>query len=162
MAKFVSVLGKFIPAKESCSMVNTFGKTITSEFIVGPDGSNTVKPGENFLYNGPNREAVRKLKEQGSEYLGRDFRHHPEFLQAVRNMGFNNPEEYLKMIGFDEKAEYNKQMEKVVELTSEKNPNRKEEAYMLAGGQDRSGEAANNYIGGFGAERLRPVGELKK
>jgi hypothetical protein len=159
MAKYVSVLGKWSPRKETAQMKNTFGKTITSDMIIGPDGSHTVKEGQVFIYNGPDREAIKMLKEAGTDTLGRDFRHDPEFLQAVRNMGFNGVDEYLKWIGFSEKEEFKKQMDLVSELATGKK-DVQNEILELAGGRDFTGNKSNSFIGGFGPERLRSPEEL--
>ena len=105
MGNFVSVLGEWKPAKEVVSMVNNFGKTIKSPLIIGPDGKHEALKGEVFIYKGPDREAVKMLKEEGVESLGQCFKNNPEFLQSIRNMGFNNIEEYFKQIGFDEGKE---------------------------------------------------------
>lgn len=157
---FVSVMGKWFPRKESAMMTNTFGKVLESDFITAKDGSHRVEPGENFLYNGPNREAVKMLKADGVDFLGRDFKTDPEFLQAVRTMGFNNYKEYLEHFGFNEKEEIKKQMELVHEL-ADKTPKLKDEIVELAGGRDFTGNKANNFIGGFGPERLRSPNEIK-
>jgi general stress protein YciG len=160
MPNFVSVGGVWKPRKESAMMTNTFGKTIESEFITASDGSHVVKPGENFLYNGPDREAVKKIKEEGEQ--GRHFKNDPEFLQAVRNMGFNNVEEYLKHIGYNEKSDKEKQ-EKLIGITNaHEDPKKVEEILVLAGGKDMSGNKSNDVIGGFGPERLRSPEEITK
>jgi hypothetical protein len=160
MPNFVSVLGKWLPRKEVVTLTNTFGKTLTSDLIVGPSGSHTVKVGEVFIYSGPNREAVKMLKADGVDFLGRDFRTDPEFLQAVRNMGFQSVKEYLKWMGFEEEKEIAKQMALVDVLCQEK-PETQAEILELAGGRDFTGNKANNFIGGFGPERLRSADEVK-
>lgn len=159
--KFVSVLGKWLPRKETVTLTNTYGRTLTSDMIVGPDGKHTVKEGEVFIYNGPNREAVKMLKADGVDFLGKDFRRDTEFLQAIRNMGFNNVKEYLKWMGFEEEIEVEKQMALVDTLCQDK-PEKKDEIVELAGGRDFTGNKANNFIGGFGPERLRSAGEVKQ
>ena len=160
MSKFVSVLGKWIPAIEEAHMENTFGKEITSEFITAADGSHTVKEGEKFIYRGPNREAVKVLKEMGEDSLGRDFRTDPEFLQAVRNLGYNNPEEYLKSIGFEESSEKQKQEDLALILDAVKDKKKTREILEIAGGRDFTGNRENTAIGGFGPERVRSPEEL--
>ncbi len=162
MSKFVSVLGKWIPAMETANMVNTFGKTIESEFIIGQDGTHVVKEGEKFIYKGPNREAVKMLKEMGEEHLGRDFREDPEFLQAVRNLGFNDKEQYLKSIGFDEEKSKKEQNDLALILDTVKNKAKTKEILEIAGGRDFTGNRENTAVGGFGPERVRRPDELTK
>lgn len=161
MPKFVSVMGKHYPAKEQVSMKNTFGKTIESDLVVGPDGSHTVKEGETFIYTGPNREAVKILKEMGEDTMGRDFRNDPEFLQSIRNMQYKDTKDYLKAIGFSEKETYDKQMS-LIDIISTGDKQKQKEIVELAGGKDFSGNKANDTIGGFGTERLRSPEELTK
>ncbi len=160
MSKSVSVLGKWVPAMEEVHMTNTFGKTIESEFITGSDGKHIVKEGEKFIYKGPNREAVKKLKEAGEDFMGRDFRTDPEFLQSLRNMGFNDVESYLKSIGFDEDGEKKKQEDLALILETVSNKKKTKEILEIAGGRDFSGNKENTAIGGFGPERVRKPGEL--
>lgn len=161
MAKFVSVLGKWYPAKEQASMKNTFGKTIESEFVVGPTGSHVVKEGEQFIYTGPNRAAVKVLKELGEETLGKDFRKDQQFMQAFRALGFNNADEYLKYLGFNEKETIEKQMS-MIDLLSTNDKKKQKEILEIAGGRDFTGNKENDVIGGFGDQRLRKPEELTK
>lgn len=160
MGEFVSVLGKWSPKRESAMMKNTFGKTIESQFITANDGSHVAKEGENFLYNGPDREAVKMLREQGVEYFGKDFRNDTEFIQATRNLGFNSVDDYLKHIGFNEKEYIEKQEKLAGSVVSHETPEQIDEVLELAGGRDFTGNKANNAIGGFGTERLRSPEEI--
>ena len=161
MAKFVSVMGKWYPAKEQATMKNTFGKTIESDLIVGPTGSHVVKEDELFIYTGPNREAVKMLKELGEDSLGNDFRKDPQFLQSVRNMGFNSVSEYLKNIGFNEKETFEEQMS-LIDIISSGDKVKQKEIIELAGGRDFTGNKMNDVIGGFGTEKLRSPAEITK
>lgn len=160
MAKFISIGGEWSPRIEQFSMENTFGKTIESDLIVGPDGSHKAKPGELFIYTGPDREAVKMLKEENLDFFGRNFKTDPEFLQATRNMGFNNPDEYLKMIGYKEEEEIEKQKKKAKVITKGGIKEVSEEVAYLAGGKDTSGNK-NDFIGGFGEQKLRKPSEAK-
>ena len=141
-------------------MVNTFGKTIESDLVIAPDGGHVVKEGENFLYNGPDREAVKVLKEQGVESLGKNFKTDPEFLQAVRNMGFNTVDDYLKHIGYDEKSEIEKQEKLTMIINKHESPEETDEILVMGGGKDMSGNKNNDAIGGFGPERIRTPDEI--
>jgi len=162
MPNFVSIRGKMFPAKESVSMTNTFGRTIESEFIIGPDGSHVAKEGEVFIYNGPDREAVKLLREQGVEYLGHDFKSDPEFLQSIRNMGFNDVDSYLKSIGYDEEKDIKKQENLLAIVNRHLPPKEVDEILVIGGGKDSSGNKANDTIGGFGPERIRKPEEITK
>jgi hypothetical protein len=160
---FVSKRGEWHPGKESCSMVNDFGRVIESEFITANDGSHKVGIGETFLYNGPDREAVKALKEAGVDHFGRDFSTHPEFLQACRNMGFNDYKDYLKVIGYNEEEENKKFDKKISIINRHSAPKRHAEAVMLAGGKEmvQGSTGENDLVGGFGPEKPRKMKDAK-
>jgi len=161
MAKFVSIGGEWSPRQESFSMTNTFGRTLSSNLIVGPDGSHEVKEGDLFIYTGPDREAVKMLKAENLDFFGRNFKTDPEFLQATRNMGFNSPADYLKQIGFDEEEEIKKQKKNAKKIVKGGIKKTADEVNYLAGGKDSTGNKENNFVGGFGAEKLRNAKEVK-
>lgn len=161
MPQFISIGGEWSPRVEQFSMVNTFGKTIESDLIVGPDGSHKVKEGEMFIYTGPDREAVKMLKEENLDFFGRNFKSDPEFIQATRNLGFNNPEDYLKNIGYNEEEEIAKQKKEAKIISKGGIKKTSEEVAYLAGGKDTSGNK-NDFIGGFGEQRLRKPSEAKQ
>lgn len=162
MPEFVSILGRQFPKHERLGLTNKSDKVIINEY--SNDGK-PIQPGEDFIYDGPDREAMRIIKQEGGKdatFLGEDFRDDPEFLQSCRNRGFNDVDEYLKNIGFDEKnsvEEGNKLIEKQVSHTPEEP---QEETLIMGGGQDRSGNIDNDSIGGFGDERVRPASEVRK
>lgn len=160
MAKFISIGGEWSPRVEQFSMTNTFGKVLESDLIVGPDGSHKVNPGEIFIYTGPDREAVKMLKAENLEFFGRNFKSDPEFLQATRNMGFNSPDEYLKMIGYKEEEVVEKQKKEAKVIKRGGIKKVAEEVAYLAGGKDTSGNK-NDFIGGFGEQKLRKPEEAK-
>jgi len=146
MSTFTSDEGVWHPAKEKVALTNHSGKTITL-----PDGTK-VKDGEPFIYSGPDRGALIELHERGEESLGSNFRTNPEFLQAIRNMGFQNVEEYLKSIGYDsesEKARF-KKISSVV--TKHELPKRAKMVKDMGGGQDTAGGGLDRW-GGFGEHK---------
>lgn len=159
MPTFVSNQGKWYPAKEMVGLTNV-GKTPIKY------KGRTINPGEPFVYKGPDREAVKMLHEAGEEHLGTDFRRDPEFLQAVRNMGFQSGEQgvkdYLDAIGYDEAKEKKKFEERASVVKSHELPKKAEEIRELGGGRDTTGNKNNDLIGGFGDERARPATESSK
>ena len=161
MAKWTSIAGEWYPRTESVPMKNTFGKEIESEFVISENGEHKVAEGENFIYKGPDREATKMLREIDEDHLGQDFMNHPEFLQSVRNMGYNNPKEYLKIIGYDKKTEDEKQKALASIINKHELPAKSKEIIELAGGKDFSGNKENNVIGGFGDQKLRKPSEAK-
>ena len=159
MAHFITdPKGKWHPAKEKIGLTNKSDKDMVYKGEVIP-------PGGPFVYDGPDREAVRMIKENGgvdAETLGDDFTTSPDFIQVTRNMGFNSVEEYLQFHGYD----YDKMLkdfeEKASSVKSHEEPKPLEETLIMGGGQDRSGNRDNDLIGGFGDERARSSKELKK
>ena len=154
MPNFVSDKGKWVPAKEKIGLTNKSNKDITYKGKV-------IKPGDPFIYDGPCREALKMLNETHEAHLGSDFRHDPEFMQAVRNMGFQNVAEYLLAIGYDEEADTKKAKEKMATIKAHEIPERVNEISIMGGGKDMAGGGLDT-IGGFGTERLRSPKEVKK
>ena len=108
MARFISVDGKWKPAKERTSLVNTGEEAIEAN-------DEQVQPGEDYIYIGDDRDALKILKESGGE-LGVDFRHDPDFLQRIRNIGCKEPEEFIRLYQGDinrAKANLEKEEKKV-------------------------------------------------
>lgn len=152
MPTFISKGGKWFPAKETVGLVNKSTKIIKYN---GQD----IQPGEPFVYKGADREALKMLHEQGVETLGSDFKNDPEFRQAVRNQGFENVEQYLKHIGYDEDGENARFTKTAEEVKSHDIPKKVKEIKTLAGGKDFSGNKDNDVIGGFGDMKLRSANE---
>ena len=137
MARFVSDEGVWSPSKEKVGLQNNSGKTITVN-------GKQILHGEPFIYEGPDRGALIELEDQGVTSFGESFRKHPEFLQAVRNQGFNNTDEYLKHLGYDE-AKAKKEIEKTsTKITSQDELTKRTKMVETMGG------GGKDYPGGFG------------
>ena len=158
MPQYTSCKGTWHPAKEQIGLVNK------SESEIEHNGKK-IKPGEHFIYEGPDREAIKELFIAKQETFGSDFRRDTEFLQSVRNMGFEAGEKgveaYLKFIGYDEEADDKKFKEEASVINRHTLPQRHKEILAMGGGNDTSG-AKQDVIGGFGDERERKTVELKK
>jgi len=159
MANFITdEKGRWHPAKEKIGLINKSDQDMSYKGEV-------IKPGDPFIYDGPDREAVRMIKEQGgvgAETLGEDFTTRPEFIQTTRNMGFNSVDEYLKFCGYDEAKFKENFQEKASSVKSHEEPVPLEETLIMGGGQDKSGNRDNDLIGGYGEPRLRKPSEVKK
>lgn len=147
MPSFVSFRGKLYPAKEMISLTNKSNKAIEYN-------GKLIQPGQPFIYEGPDREAVKELMLAGQEFLGQDFKNDPDFLQAVRNRGFNTVDEYLKHIGYDEAKDEKEFKAKASVINMHELPRRHAEIIALGGGKDTSG-GKQDTIGGFGDQKLR-------
>ena len=164
MPTFVSNCGKWEAAKEKINLIYKGKKSIPKEEL--PQGvtisGEFLNPGDPFIYDGPDREALRYLHSLGEDHLGMDFRHNPEFLQSVRNMNFNSVDEYLKWCGYDAAKEQARFQEKIAFVKSHEIPQRVEALEVLAGGRDYTG-SGNDTVGGFGEERLNsPTKKVRK
>lgn len=154
MPTFVSNKGKWYPAKEKIGLTNLSDKIIKYK-------GNSIKPGEPFVYSGPDREALKMLEKEGREHLGKDFRHDKEFLKAVRTMEFADVDSYLKYCGYDEEQDQ-RDFNKRAEVTKAHDiPKKVNEIRVMGGGKDYAGNK-NDVIGGFGEEKQRTPAELKK
>ena len=157
MPTFVSRMGKWYAGKEEIGLTNKGKDPIQWE-------GKTVNPGQPFIYRGPDREAVKVLNEANQESLGMDFRRDPEFLQAVRNMGFQSGEQgvadYLDMIGFDVEEHEKRFDEQISVVRRHELPEKVKEIKVIGGGKDTAGVKENDCIGGFGDQKVRPAKEL--
>lgn len=154
MSTFVSDEGVWRPANEKVGLVNKSDKVIINN-------GKEVQPGDPFVYEGPDRAAVEELEKEDEKTLGKDFRTDPEYLQATRNMGFNNPDEHLSQIGYDKEKAKSKFREKAKTTMAHEPPEKKEEVLAMGGGKDTSGEG-QDIVGGFGEQRVRSVNEVRK
>jgi hypothetical protein len=139
MPSYVSKGGVWYPTKEKVALKNYSKQTIknpsTDEKLKGEE----IKPGEDYIYAGPDRAALYELWQAKVENFGSDFRKDPEFLQACRNMGYSTYKQYLKDIGFDEEkmeADFKDNADKV---TLHELPQKVDAIDILAGGKDTSG-----------------------
>ena len=173
MATFISNKGEWHPAKESVGLIYVGDKTHKKEDL--PDSitisKDVLTKGDPFIYNGPDRDALKILEQDGQvvkvegkeiKVLGSDFRKDPEFLQAIRNQGFNSVKDYLKNLGYDEEADTKKFEEKAESVLAHEVPKRNKEIRIMGGGKNTAdGSADTDIIGGFGEERMRPASEVK-
>ena len=151
MPRFVSVLGKFFPAKERATLFNS-----KDEEIKNPSApysryhEETVPSKSPYIYEGPDRAAMFQLWKEGNlEYLGEDFRKSPEFLKLLRDFNFKSSKSYFDYIGYNIKLAEEKAMELAEKVTGHELPNKVEEIKKLGGGSDTSGQGNIRY-GGFG------------
>ncbi len=148
--KYVSKGGKWYPAKEKVALKNYSDKTIKNPSTDEKYKDEEIKPGEDYIYSGADRAALYELWQSKVETFGQDFRNNPEFLQAVRNMGYSNYKKYLKDIGFDEKKLEEDFAKKAEEVNTHELPKRIKALDNLAGGRDFSG-AGQDMKGAFGS-----------
>lgn len=171
MPTFVSDKGMWYAAKEKVGgLVYAGTKSIKKEdlpksiIIVG----DVLNPGDPFMYDGADREALKMLQRDGSDFkgeriMGQDFRHNLDFLQSTRTMGFQNVDEFLNFIGYSETEDENKFKERAERTKSHTLDKSVNAINVLAGGKDMANPGGDSeIIGGFGEERMRPAKEAKK
>jgi hypothetical protein len=108
MPTFISKGGEWYPAKEHAVLPHLSGT-------------------DREIYDGPDRAALLMLWQESGKpedalkcmtFLGSNFKSDPDFINRVRQLGFDNVDKYLAFIGYDEKKA-NAQAEKnMVTVTS--------------------------------------------
>ena len=139
MPSYVSNKGLWHPSKERVALKNYSDKAIQNPSSDEKLKDEVIQPGEDYIYSGPDRAALYELWKEKAETLGTDFRTNPDFLQAVRNMGYSSYKKYLKDIGFDEKKVDEKFKQTAEKITKHELPKRVKALDTLAGGRDFSG-----------------------
>jgi len=146
MPSFNSREGVWLAAKERVALHNYSGKT---KVINGKK----VKPGEPYIYEGDDRAALLEFHKAGVTQFGENFRTNTEFLQAIRNMGFDSVDKYLESIRYNSE-EVAKRFEKESAEITQHDIAKKVEAIQTLGGKDTaSGKVL--YKGGF--DEMFPV-----
>lgn len=142
MPNYVSVLGTLVPKKERVALRNNGNQA----FVYN---GKKIEPGEDFIYEGPDRAALIELHEKKVESLGGDYRLNIDFLTNVRNLGFSSPDEYLKFLGLDEAEMRKKAEEEASKVTLHELPKRVKAIEQMGGGDDMA-TGKILYKGGFG------------
>jgi len=161
--------GLLHPAKERVGLKNLSGKAIKIKQMAddGKEYTKTVKPGEDYIYEGPDRGAMlqwweengRPTAEQiaampeGAVTMGSPFQTNQEFMDFYAKyrqaFGFQNMGEFLTYLGYDE----NKQRERFKNLSQNLNlhelPDRVPEIKKVGGGDDRANPGKNIRAGGW-------------
>lgn len=150
MARYVSILGKTVPARERVILTNESTKTIINPSApYSKYAGEEVPSGGQFIYEGPDRRACFELWQAGVEHFGTDFRRSPEFLQMIRGLQFKDEKEYFDFMGINIKAEKAKAEEQADMVTMHELPAKVEAIKVLGGGKDFAGQGQDRY-GGFG------------
>lgn len=139
MPSYVSHKGVWHPQKERVALKNHSDKEIKNPSTDDKYKDEVIKPGEDYIYSGADRAALYELWQAKVENFGEDFRTNPEFLQAVRNMGYSSYKKYLTDIGFDEKKVDAKFKETAEKVNKHELPEKVKAIDTLAGGRDFSG-----------------------
>ncbi len=164
--------GLLHPAKERVGLKNLSGKPMKVKQIAddGKEFTMTVPPNGDYVYEGPDRSAMFQWWEEngkptyeqimampeGTVTMGSNFRQNDEFLKQYRLAreanGYQSVAEYLKDIGFDEKAAHEKFLKKASIIQLHSLPDRVPEIKKVGGGDDRANPGKNIRLGGFGEQ----------
>lgn len=134
MGSWVSKLGQWFPKQE---------------YFV----NQKAKPGENPVYQGPDRGAMEYLNEQGVESIGTPYNADGELVMRARQLGFKDVDEYLKVAvpgGFDKKAQLEKSEKEQQKLEVHETPERKNPTKFVGGGRDYANQGKDRF-GGIGS-----------
>lgn len=161
MSRFVSKDGVWYPGKERVSLKNLSGKILTNPSEEGSKfHGEEVQPGDDFIYEGPDRAAMYHLFKEKLDTLGQDFRQNPDMVGIARQFGYKSVDAYAKAVGYDaDKVEEDFKKNASV-MAKHELPKRAQETLIMGGGQDTSGSGAD-VIGGFGEQRVRPASEIE-
>jgi hypothetical protein len=160
VSNFVSKDGVWFPGKERVSLKNLSGKVLTNPSEEGSKYyGEQVQPGDDFIYEGPDRAAMFHLYKEKQDTLGQDFRQNPDMIGIARQFGFKNVDAYAKAMGYDKLKVEEDFLKKASVVAKHYLPTKAKEVLIMGGGQDSSGGGAD-IIGGFGEERVRPASEV--
>ena len=160
MSTFVSKDGVWYPGKERVSLKNISGKVLTNPSEKGSKYfGEEVQPGDDFIYEGPDRAAMFLLFKEKVETLGQDFRQNPDMIGIARQFGFKDVNAYAKAMGYDKAKVEEEFLKKASVIAKHDLPAKAKEVLIMGGGQDSSGGGVD-IIGGFGEERVRPASEV--
>jgi len=150
MPNYVSKDGIWHPSKERVALKNNSATVIKNPSEEGSKYHNeNIQPGDDYIYEGPDRASLFELFKQKVETLGNDFRHDPDLIYRVKNLGYKNVDDYAKLMGYDKvkvEADFNR---KASIVQKHDLPQKVEAIRQLGGGQDTSGQGADKY-GDFG------------
>ena len=160
--------GIWHPAKERVALKNYSDKSIKLKKKAddGKEYTETIHPGEDYIYEGPDRAALFQWWEEngrisqeemkkldGNVTMGEDFRMNQEFREqfakARQMFGFNTVEEYLNYLGYDAEKGRQRFEQSASKVTKHDMPQKISEIKKLGGGQDYATGKLNRY-GGFG------------
>lgn len=138
MPSYISNKGKWYAAKEKVGLINK------GDTVIEYNGKE-IQPGEPFIYEGGDREALNEIGKNGGDHLGRSFENDPDFLKLVRDMGYKDSEEYLKSIGYDAEKEQQDFEDRAVKVEAHEVPKKVKMIKALGGGKDFAGAGKDNY-----------------
>jgi len=142
MGNWASHKGKWHPKKERIALKNISDKPFEYK-------GETINPGDDFIYEGPDRQALKELASAGEEFFGQDFRESSEFQDFINSKYKGNTELYLKRIGYKEEEDDEKFEKIIAKVNKHELPKQVEAIKVMGGGKDTAGGGLDK-PGGFG------------
>ena len=153
MPKGISEEGMVFAARERVVLRNN-----TDKVLINPSDENSryhgeeVQPGEEYIYEGPDRGFQELLKEMGAEnegYLGQPFEQNPEMIQLARQKHYTSVKEMVEMEGYDKELTKKRVEEAKKKVNSHKLPEKKPGQKFSGGGRNTTG-GGNEIQGDWG------------
>lgn len=162
------------PAKERASLKNYSKEAIEikQKDKDGKEFIQVIQPGQDYIYEGPDRAALfelwemhgkptrEKISTDPEKYLtmGEGYRQNSEFMQAFsiarQAFGFKDVDAYLKYLGYDEEKVKEDFAKNASTVTNHDLPRRVDEIKKLGGGDNNANPREVMY-GGFGEPAVR-------
>jgi len=125
------------------------------EYAVDPK-----KPKGQEVYEGPDREATKILKESGVEHLGQDYHMNPDLIRQARELGYKDVDTYLKeMFGYEPEKAAKKAAKAQKDVVDHK-PKAPKKAKRFASGGDSWANPKEGIKGDFGLPKNVNEGQL--
>ena len=101
------------------------------------------------VYDGPDRAALYELYKLKVTTLGKDFRKDVDLINRVKQLGYENVDQYAEAVGYNKEEVEKNFEEKASKVTKHELPEKVAAIKKLGGGTDTSGQG-NDAYGGFG------------
>jgi len=147
--QYISKDGQWHPKMERVALKNNSDKTIKNPSKEGSKyAGENIAPGEDYIYEGPDRASLFELFKEKVEKFGQDFHHDIELISRVKQLGYKDVDEYAEVMGYD-KEKVEAEFKKNASVISKHELPKKVKAIKeLGGGKDTAGDA--HMYGGYG------------
>ena len=155
MGKWISDGGLMFPANERVGLTNNTGKTLTNPSMEGSMFyEEQVADGQDYIYEGPDRDSMKYLKDQGfleQGYMGTHFMNSNDMFELARAKGYDNVEDYIKKTtAWDEDKSKEVIEKRKKEFFTRKAPERVKAVNLKGGGDNTAPGGSGGISGGIG------------
>ena len=155
MGQWISDGGIMYPANERVSLKNTSEKMIINPSVEGSKFyKEEVEPGNDYIYEGPCRDAMKHLVDQGLDpytgFIGTHFMMSNEMYEIARAKGYDNVEDMIeKTTNYNAKDAKEKVEAYRKKFNTRKAPERVKAINPPSGGRNEAG-TGGDLSGGMG------------